>query len=134
MIANAVIAAVQLRDAGRRHHEAQPFVERLGARVAGIDVEREETDRPRIRLRDDHGIDMPDNPARWDDLKAMGFEPPAKLSRGSHPSLPHERLPSFIADLRAATPSAAAELITANQHRIEERISIRILLDCSDGP
>jgi exodeoxyribonuclease VII large subunit len=29
----------------------------------------------------------------------------------------------FIADLRAATPSAAAELITANQHRIEERIS-----------
>ena len=27
-----------------------------------------------IRLRDDHGIAMPDNPARWDDLKAMGFD------------------------------------------------------------
>jgi hypothetical protein len=44
----------------------------------------------RIRLRDDHGIAMPDNPARWDDLKAMGFAPPAKLSRGSHPSLPYD--------------------------------------------
>jgi hypothetical protein len=41
----------------------------------------------RIRLRDDHGVAMPDNPARWDDLKAMGFESPTKLSRGSHPSL-----------------------------------------------
>ena len=29
----------------------------------------------------------------------------------------------FVADLRAPTPSAAAELITAAQHRIEERIS-----------
>jgi exodeoxyribonuclease VII large subunit len=29
----------------------------------------------------------------------------------------------FVADLRAATPSAAAELITAAQHRIEEHIS-----------
>jgi len=29
----------------------------------------------------------------------------------------------FVADLRAATPSAAAELITASQHRIEERIA-----------
>lgn len=28
----------------------------------------------------------------------------------------------FVADLRAATPSAAAELVTAAQHRIEERI------------
>jgi exodeoxyribonuclease VII large subunit len=30
----------------------------------------------------------------------------------------------FVADLRAATPSAAAELLTAAQHRIEERIVI----------
>jgi exodeoxyribonuclease VII large subunit len=30
----------------------------------------------------------------------------------------------FVADLRAATPSAAAELITVAQHRIEERISV----------
>ncbi len=28
----------------------------------------------------------------------------------------------FVADLRAPTPSAAAELITASQHRIEERV------------
>ena len=53
---------------------------------------------------------MPDNPARWDDLKAMGFEPPTKLSRGSHPSLPYERLPSFIADLRARDATAARAL------------------------
>jgi exodeoxyribonuclease VII large subunit len=30
----------------------------------------------------------------------------------------------FVADLRAATPSAAAELLTAAQHRIEERIAV----------
>jgi exodeoxyribonuclease VII large subunit len=30
----------------------------------------------------------------------------------------------FVADLRAATPSAAAELITAAQHRIEERVEL----------
>jgi hypothetical protein len=47
----------------------------------------------RISLRDDHGISMPENPARWADLKAMGFAPAVQLSRGSHPSLPHERLP-----------------------------------------
>ena len=64
----------------------------------------------RIRLRDDRGIAMPDNPARWDDLKAMGFESPTKLSRGSHPSLPHERLPSFIVDLRARDAIAARAL------------------------
>jgi len=29
----------------------------------------------------------------------------------------------FVADLRAATPSAAAELVTAAQHRVEERIA-----------
>jgi integrase len=64
----------------------------------------------RIRLRDDHDIAMPDNPARWDDLKAMGFEPPIKLSRGSHPSLPYDRLSSFVADLRARDATAARAL------------------------
>ena len=29
----------------------------------------------------------------------------------------------FVADLRAATPSAAAELVTGAQHRIEERVA-----------
>ena len=43
---------------------------------------------------------MVENSARWEDLKAMGFEPPIKLSRGSHPSLPYNRLPEFMADLR----------------------------------
>jgi hypothetical protein len=74
----------------------------------------------RIRLRDDHGIAMPDNPARWVDLKAMGFEPPAQLSRGRHPSLPHERLPAFLADLRARDAVAARALVripTQSGHR-----------------
>ena len=64
----------------------------------------------RIRLRDDHGILVPDNPARWDDLKAMGFDPPTKLSRGNHPSLPHLRLPFFIAELRTRDAIAARAL------------------------
>ncbi len=64
----------------------------------------------RIRLRDDHGIAMPDNPALWADLKAMGFEPPAQLTRGRHPSLPHERLAAFFADLRARDAVAARAL------------------------
>ena len=33
-------------------------------------------ERARIVLRDEHGIAMPDNPARWADLKAMGFDAP----------------------------------------------------------
>jgi integrase len=64
----------------------------------------------RIRLRDGHGIALPDNPARWADLKAMGFEAPAQLTRGRHPSLPHERLPAFCADLRARDAIAARAL------------------------
>jgi integrase len=64
----------------------------------------------RIRLRDDHGIAMPDNPARWADLKAMGFEPPTQLTRGRHPSLPHERLPTFFAELRSRDAIAARAL------------------------
>ncbi len=64
----------------------------------------------RILLRDEHGIAMPDNPARWEDLKAMGFEPPAKLSKGSHPSLPYPRVPAFMADLRGREAVAAYAL------------------------
>jgi hypothetical protein len=53
----------------------------------------------RIRLRDEHGIIMQSNPAAWDDLKAMGFEAPAQLSRGRHPSPPYQQMPAFIAAL-----------------------------------
>ncbi len=31
-------------------------------------------DRARVILRDEHGVAMPDNPARWDDLKAVGVD------------------------------------------------------------
>jgi hypothetical protein len=41
----------------------------------------------RVRLRDRHDVHMPDNPARWDDLRALGFQTTRKLSRGRHPSL-----------------------------------------------
>jgi integrase len=64
----------------------------------------------RIQLRDEHGIFMPDNPARWGDLKAIGFDAPRRLSRGSHPSLPHILLPAFIADLRPRMAVAARAL------------------------
>jgi integrase len=64
----------------------------------------------RVLLRDEHGITMPDNPARWADLKAIGFETPAKLTKGSHPSLPYNRMPTFIADLRARDAVAARAL------------------------
>jgi hypothetical protein len=69
-------------------------------------------DRARVILRDEHGIAMPDNPARWDDLKAMGFETPRELSEGSHPSLLHRQMPAFIAALRARKATAALALET----------------------
>jgi integrase len=67
-------------------------------------------ERARIVLRDAHGISMPDNPARWEDLKAMGFDTPAKLSRGSYSSLPYARLPEFMAALRGRQATAARTL------------------------
>jgi integrase len=60
----------------------------------------------RIRLRDQHGIVF-DNPARWDDLKAMGFEAPAQLTRGRHPSLPYDQMPAFMSMLRSREAMAA---------------------------
>ena len=71
---------------------------------------RRDFDRARILLRDEHGITIPDNPARWDDLKAMGFEQPSKLSKGSHPSLPFNQMPAFMADLRGRAGNAASAL------------------------
>jgi integrase len=67
-------------------------------------------ERARILLRDEHGISMADNPARWTDLKAMGFEPPVQLSKGRHPSLPFNQMPEFMADLRARDAIAARAL------------------------
>lgn len=63
----------------------------------------------RIQVRDGHGIVM-DNPARWDDLKALGFEAPKALSRGSHPSLPYPRMAEFMAALRSYDTLAAKAL------------------------
>jgi integrase len=67
-------------------------------------------ERARILLRDEHGISMVDNPARWTDLKAMGFEPPVQLSKGRHPSLPYPLMAEFTADLRARDAIAARAL------------------------
>jgi integrase len=67
-------------------------------------------ERARIILRDEHGVAMPDNPARWEDLKAMGFEAPAKLSKGSHPSLPYSQMSAFMSTLRAKGGVAARAL------------------------
>jgi integrase len=53
----------------------------------------------RIVLRDQHGLSI-ENPARWDDLKALGFSAPTQLSRGRHPSLPYEQMAAFTAALR----------------------------------
>jgi integrase len=67
-------------------------------------------ERARIVLRDEHGIAMPDNPALWADLKAMGFDPPAKLSKGHHPSLSYKEMPAFISTLRERDAIAARAL------------------------
>jgi integrase len=67
-------------------------------------------ERARIILRDEHGIAVPDNPARWDDLKAMGFETPPKLSRGSHASLSYSQMPAFMSALRAQRALSARAL------------------------
>ena len=67
-------------------------------------------ERARILLRDEHGISMADNPARWADLKAMGFDTPAQLSKGRHPSLPYPLMPEFMANMRARDAIAARAL------------------------
>jgi len=67
-------------------------------------------ERARIILRDDHNIDLSENPARWADLKAIGFDPPEKLSRGSHPSLSYIEMSAFASDLRIREAMAARAL------------------------
>jgi hypothetical protein len=84
-----------------------------GAEIAGgevkpsLDLIRRVFDRARVILRHEHGIAMPENPARWDDLKAMGFETPKELTKGNHPSLGYGEMPDFIAALRARKVTAA---------------------------
>jgi hypothetical protein len=67
-------------------------------------------ERARIVLRDEHDIAMADNPARWEDLKAMGFDAPAKLTKGSHPSLPYNQMAAFMSELRSRDAVAARAL------------------------
>jgi integrase len=67
-------------------------------------------DRARVILRDEHGVELSRNPADWSDLKAMGFEPPHRLTRGCHPSLPYAQMPDFIVDLRSREAVAARAL------------------------
>jgi integrase len=67
-------------------------------------------DHGRVLLRDRHGLTLPENPARWDDLKALGFEAPQKLSKGHHPSLPYIQMAEFIAELRQQGPITAKAL------------------------
>jgi integrase len=67
-------------------------------------------ERARIVLRDEHGIAMPDNPALWADLKAMGFDAPASLSKGHHPSLSYKQMPAFMSAVRGRDAIAARAL------------------------
>lgn len=53
----------------------------------------------RVVLKADYNIVL-ENPANWDDLKALGFEPAKELSRGRHPSLPHQQIGEFMVALR----------------------------------
>jgi integrase len=67
-------------------------------------------DRARVILRDEHGVTLADNPARWSDMRSMGFETPTELTRGHHPSLAHERMQEFMAALRGREAVAALGL------------------------
>ncbi|GAA3761049.1 exodeoxyribonuclease VII large subunit [Terriglobus aquaticus] len=64
-----------------------------------------------------------------EDLAAFNEEALARTIAASHlpvvSAVGHETdftIADFVADLRAATPSAAAEMITESQHRVEERL------------
>lgn len=67
-------------------------------------------DRARVRLRDEHSIEMGYNPANWTDLKVLFQEQPKKLSRGNHPSLPFDLLPDFLKALRCHNMMATKAL------------------------
>jgi len=81
----------------------------------------------RILLRDEHGISMPDNPARWDDLKAMGFRAPTRLSQGSHASLSYNEAAAFLVDLqsRDAMSARAFEFLILTNVRTDAVLKTR---------
>jgi integrase len=53
-------------------------------------------DHARVILRDQHGIELGQNPADLRDLKALGLIDPEKLRRGKHASLPYPQAPAFM--------------------------------------
>jgi integrase len=78
-------------------------------------------DHARVILRDRHDIELIRNPAEWSDLKALGFEPPKKLSRGSHPALGYVEMPQFMAALKEADTigSRALEILILTNVRTD---------------
>src|SRR3954454_4922551 len=96
-------------------------------------------DHARIVLRDEHGIAMPDNPARWTDLKALSWDAPPKLSRGHYTSLPYPQSPAFIYALRAqqGVSARALEFLVLTNARsnavLAWRISIQRVCRCDNS-
>jgi hypothetical protein len=88
-------------------------------------------DRARVILRDEHGVAMLENPARWDDLKAMGVETPKELTKGNHPSLPHGQMSEFIGSLRSrkTTAALALELLILTNVRTNAVLQAQFALD-----
>lgn len=84
-------------------------------------------DHARVILRADHGIELVRNPAEWSDLKALGFEPPKKLSRGSHPALSYAEMPEFMATLTQmdTVGSRALELLILTNVRTDAVLKAR---------
>jgi integrase len=84
-------------------------------------------DLARVKLRDDHGVEMLRNPADWSDLKALGFEPPRLLSRGRFPALPYPGLPQFMEALRAreALTARALEFLILTNVRTDAILEAR---------
>lgn len=56
-------------------------------------------DHARVILRDQHGLELGQNPADLRDLKALGLIEAEKLRRGRHASLPFQQAPAFINEL-----------------------------------
>jgi integrase len=64
----------------------------------------------RVRLRDEHGVILAGNAANWGDLKALGFTPPKKLSRGPQPALDYRQAGQLLTALRDRDTTSARAL------------------------